>query len=317
MTLVSITLHSRLARWFMAGSVGVFGLKMLEICLVREKRELERMNFSELVLEIVFLTFHPNKYCPIWKAKDVPNRGWTFLKDALFIFSHFLLVSFFSIFLTSLQLAPQTQKSSANIFLRQALIIGNAVGLFWSFVSGMGEINNLMKRLLFAEMSCMPSIDKPWCSRSVKELWSKRWAHLLSLLYKKTLFFPLSKILGSHISACVVFLFSGLLHEWQMFAATGIFCGSEILFFCFHLLATLLQTLVSPTYNSCTRNLSLEGTTFLQFIEICFTLFFSVFTLLIFLQPFFQHHFFQEIYLQVPLKSVFQPPLTKFVDFVL
>ena len=263
------------------------------------------MSIHETILEISFLTNKPKSFSPIWKStpSEFGSRVKATLKDVLKISFIIFMLCLFSASVKILQTEVITNPRS--VFFKQVSIVGFTVGVFYCLISLSSLLMVSAKHLIYAEKSPLPSIDQPWASRSVRELWSVRWRHLLTYLFKKALFEPLAVHVGVTVAAGLVFLLSGLLHELQFILAVGKPCGSQLAFFMLHYFATLLQTVFSPFYKKIVSFLGIRESPFLKFLEILFTLSFIVFTVLIFVDSFFDQDFFTEVYMQVPLNPFF------------
>ena len=282
------------------------------------------MDVHDFLMEVVFLSYKPKRKANIWQVDRVDWRDR--IIKTLKMYAQFLfmlaLCFFLSIVSRLMQYSPvEMVQTTPVLMIRQFAVVFMSALVIYTIITGSTATQLMTQYLLYGAPSTNPSINHPWFSRSLRETWSKRWKHVVSELYRKTIFDPLrsTKRYPTTGLALFVFIFSGFLHEYQLWASYGVFTGDQILFFMLHFLFCTLEVLLEKPYIYVISKLKLskEQANLVENMEILFTFFVNFAFGVIFIEPFFRYGFFAEIYHMVPAKHHFEPLLHKFVTSLL
>jgi alginate O-acetyltransferase complex protein AlgI len=72
--------------------------------------------------------------------------------------------------------------------------------------------------------------DNPAAATSLRDFWGRRWNRIMSGMMRDLLFTPLARWIGATGAAFVVFLYSGVLHEFLSLLAQGGYGGPSLYF---------------------------------------------------------------------------------------
>ncbi|MEK7485233.1 MAG: membrane bound O-acyl transferase family-domain-containing protein [Planctomycetota bacterium] len=124
------------------------------------------------------------------------------------------------------------------------------LSMFWFLwccyfaASGFGDIATGMVMQLGVNVS--PIFNRPFMARSPRDFWSRRWNLCFRDISYRNIFLPLHGHKRPLLATFLVFLMSGIVHEYIIFSSVGFSVfGGMLIFFMLQWIATVLQTVVA------------------------------------------------------------------------